>query len=152
MRTAMREAIFRGKRVSDNQWVYGSLIKADDFCCILENEEDVHPMDYPYLDGKMGIIDGKATPVDPETVGQWTGLVDKNGKKIFEGDVVITEFGRKCVVQWLHLPGFCGWDLLAIPTHHNVNMTRPPRPNYLYASVCLEVLGNRFDNHEFYKE
>lgn len=60
-----------------------------DYCCILEDEEEVeYPMDYPYLDDLIGTIDGKATPVIPESVGQYTGLDDADGKKIFEGDIV----------------------------------------------------------------
>ena len=136
----MREILFRGLTESGDM-VYGSLIGADDYCCILEREEDVHPMDYPYLDGFIGTFDGKATPVKPETVSQWTGLVDKNGVKIFEGDIVKYE-GLDLSVQWN-------------TTHSSyILLHRDPATGLAYFHLYedeasyMEVIGNKWDNPE----
>lgn len=72
-----REILFRGKRVDNGEWVYGDLLQvpSESICSIA---------DYEYGEGKPRGIHN----VIPSTVGQFTGLTDKTGAKIFEGDIL----------------------------------------------------------------
>ncbi len=86
----MREILFRGKSQADGEWVYGYY----------------SPARLPIV-GEIGHFineDGyRAIEVIPETVGQFTGLTDKNGTKIFEGDIVKSNLENQSLmsIEWL---------------------------------------------------
>jgi uncharacterized phage protein (TIGR01671 family) len=69
----MHEILFRGKKISDGKWVYGLLTLSDGKAII---------QTIPYGTRSTKYV------VQPDTIGQYTGIIDKNGKKIFECDIV----------------------------------------------------------------
>lgn len=78
----MREIKFRGKRIDNGEWVYGDLSQTK-HKKFIDNDYD-------------------RARVFPETVGQYTGLRDKNGREIYEGDIVHCWGGEYCQGFWEH--------------------------------------------------
>lgn len=140
----MREILFRGKVKECNEWVYGSLIYIpNEYCCIMDNNCDDE--DLPYTNNDYGTFDGSMTPIDKDTIGQFTGRSDKNGTKIFEGDIVkgtITSAWAKqeivCVVKYL------GDAFVSIEDNK--------WEHSLMFAKNIEVIGNIHDNPELLGE
>ena len=135
----MREILFRGKRVDNGRWVDGYYVY-DDCGQITENPTSyiVHLNQHP-----CG-WDTIPYEVIPETVGQYTGLTDKNDTKIFEGDIV------EGVVYWQERPkngvvAFRDGSFGLIWHRGDVEQFNP------FTSMCnveYEVIGNIHDNPE----
>lgn len=134
----MREILFRGKKVHSDKWLYGVPVKG--------TEKDVNEMIMiaSVFDQEGYCCRGcNLDPVIPETIGQFTGLTDKNGKKIFEGDILeITERGvtaRGGVVRFEY--GYAGGWVVCDPQKETSHCTLSLRKD-------VEVIGNIHDNPE----
>lgn len=134
----MREILFRGKQKDNGKWVEGDSL--------------VHSM-YKKGDVCIGVIEGlEIHSVIPKTVGQYTGLTDKNGTKIFEGDIV----EGHCHSQWSHRLQRCVvvYDRDSFKSRHYLNF--PNEKHYFEYKVLFSkdvvVIGNIHDNPELLKE
>lgn len=144
----MREIKFRGKRVDNGEWIEGSL-----FNVIWRKSSDGSRVCYIFPDNMLGWGDcwedfaeiAEEYEVDPSTVGQYVGLKNKDGREIYEGDILrlVTDFGEifnREVYYWdgrfgIHIEDET--DILSIA--------------YAVEANSAEIIGNIHDNPDLLK-
>jgi uncharacterized phage protein (TIGR01671 family) len=139
----MREILFRGKSVeqrNSGRWIEGSLVTLDDtHTFIVPRFESASTLSNDF------IVSSTMEAVDPSTVGQYTGLNDRNGKRIFEGDVI-------------KIPWRDGYQNRVAIFENGLFKARSKPDSYSVSLVsfvgfddpelCCEVIGNIHDNPE----
>ena len=128
---------FRGKRLDNGEWVYGDLEYNR-----AKNIARIHTYDE---DGEYLIQHS----VDPATVGQFTGLLDKNGKEIYEGDILMlgSSDAGICEVKWNESQlAFC------IRFYYERNLGIRPLGAWARDGKNIAILGNIHDNPELLNE
>ena len=140
----MREILFRGKCLYNGKWVKGF---------IAASRENMYPngfemitvdgINYDELDGCIPHFTSYA--VDPSTIGQYTGMTDKNGTKIFEGDIVK---GRVHFIS--------GYRIRSLQVVYDSDDTRfvlkDEYDGFKNIPLVCEVIGNIYDNPELIRE
>lgn len=132
----MSEILFRGKRVDNGEWIYGYYLYSEKYNKhYIVDERITTTLEGKLVPQESGFIKNE---VIPETIGQYTGLTDKNGKKIFEGDIVLLNHS-KFVIKWnKHTIGF-----VLVPLEKDYYCEY--MPINIKEKIPLEVIGNIFD-------
>ena len=164
----MREIIFRAKRLDNGEWVEGYLYEHEPALVGIASEND-EPEPSKWFITRTGFADWNMprpvefVEVDPSTVGQYTGLKDKHGKRIFDGDIIKSGNGRHSAISVVKFGEYYPKMFYAMldmfcPGIPNLNATgfyaetTKHEDIILFKSRNIEVIGNILDNQELLKE
>ena len=125
----MREILFRGKCRKSGKWIYGDLLKHG------ENDYSIYEEKEAY-----------SIPVNEETIGQYIGLKDCDGNRIFEGDIIKVSRKSKCGFGDIYGLVVAEWN------SKQKAFTLIPSDDYFEEVRLIAVVNNKYDNPDLYKE
>ena len=135
----MREILFRGKQTDNGEWIEGAY--SPFHLNFGEREEKPHII----IISDDEDIDGLWCEVIPETVGQYTGLTDKNGVRIFEGDIVKYDVNYHDMVISYDVENWGGW------LYEDMDDNMQAYSIYEFCLKDIAVVGNIHDNPDILK-
>lgn len=141
----MREILFKAKKIDNGEWIEGSLIDLDidsGYCYIVQPYKKASILPIIFL------ITDRMKLVDPETLCQFTGLCDKNGKKIWENDILMAHLDESCPEDATYET--VEWGVAGFVTHEAGSTEREHFDEFDLEH--FEVVGNIFDNKELLQE
>lgn len=147
----MRKILFRGKRTDNGEWVEGFYV------CLFEKKNGFYQANHYIFDGNTRLGEERYVghgnydqdliifkrKIDEKTLGQFAGMIDKNGKNIFEGDILKNNIGEYSIVEFMD-----GCFMLACndngETYHDIMLPISKNKQTIYKYG--EVIGNIYDN------
>ena len=137
----MREILFKAKRIDNGEWVEG---------CLVIDHSRSNLFEYRMQPVESGVL--YAPPIYPETLCQFTGLYDKNDKRIWENDIVNTDSNVRAQIKFgLYSNSFSTWKRNQ-GFYMDFMNKEYYRPDLGYWAKKTVVIGNIFDNPELAKE
>lgn len=146
----MREILFRAKRTDNGEWINGYYVRQDETSYCFKEDYESHPENTKHyiafdMQTDWGLPNRHiVTEIDPETLCQYTGLTDKNGKKVFIGDIIRCSKGCPHEVIWLQEYG--GTYIGGMPAVYLSDLFK----GYAWTGE-EEKIGNIFDDPELLK-
>ena len=169
----MKQILFRGKGIGSGKWHEGSLVDLDGD---LSGAALIVPMSSGASSIPISkIIEFSAAVIDPRTVGQFTGMTDKYGGRIFEGDIIRTHNGSVTAISivrygeyypkmfyamldalkphFQHVADFyCFSAALVVEVDGGQHYTDEREAMMIFQSPCCEIIGNIYDNPELLED
>ncbi|MDR4986176.1 YopX family protein [Bacillus cereus] len=127
----MREIKFRAKTATTNSWVYGHYAFVDGYHVIYEN--------------------GRPLIIRLNTLGQYTGLKDKNGKEIYEGDILAVG-SEDYLMQVIWISESWGYEVIKNETNRGYIVGHKSRGGLCFYIDLVDVFGNIYENPELLKK